>query len=181
MIAMWMVFLHLPARHNVSQMKSRLAVLEERERQQISESKILLMQAVLDSLNIQLKERLDTIYPAEDLGGLGDAVEKLGKEYGLNLVDITPDYRSLSQLHDVNQDLSEIAVTIEFAGRFSAFTRLVDHIDRFPFAMKIIGVALEKNPDEKSDLKIILRGVVFLRKEGVYDNYLKKLETTNRT
>ena len=180
MIITWFVVIYMPDSKNIGKMKDRLAVLEEKERQGISERKVHILENHIESLNKKLKSNLDRIYPQQQLVDLGGHVEKIGKQYHLRLVSIFPEYSSLSQLHEGGQEFNELHVTIEFAGLFHRVAEFLDNIDEFPFVIRVNGVTLEKKIEKQSELKITLQGVIVLRKERAHDSNVKQNRPINR-
>lgn len=181
LIAVWLAMAYLPVNRETGVLKERLAVLQEKTKQQVPAWKIRMMKIVVDSLFKELNERERRLYPEDKLLDLGREIERIGKRYGLRLVSIKPDYESLSLLVGKNEDVSELPMTTEFKGAFQEFTRFMDAIPEFPFALKIKGLSLLKESQNHSELKIQLQGAIILRKERSYKSESKINELTDRT
>jgi hypothetical protein len=164
----------------VGGMNQRIVELEEKERQEIPESKIRLMQGLIDSLSASFERRMDRIYPEEDFLKLGDTLEKVCKSYDLKLTSIIPDFKGLSQLIEGKTDISELPITIELTGRFLDLGSFIDDLDHLPFIIKLNEVNLEKQVENQYNLKITLQGVIFLRKEREHDGIQNRKTITNR-
>jgi Tfp pilus assembly protein PilO len=112
---------------------------------------------------------------------LGRIVDRLGKQYGIRLVAISPNYGSLSQISQSTEDVNELPITLEFKGRFSGVSRFLDNIHELPYVLRINETVIEKAEEGGSLLKIEFRGVIVLRKERADDYALTKDNVTNRT
>ena len=163
LIVGWVIMVYLPASKELGRLNRRLSDLKEKERQIIPEEKIQAMRVVVDSLAAYLDTSLERFYPEEQLIDLGRAIESIGKEYSLQLVNITPDYESLPLFHDNPKEISELPVTVDFSGGFPDLTRFLDTMSNFPFVMRFDEMTLSKEGSLSKELSISLKGVVVFR------------------
>ncbi len=175
----WMVGVYVPAHKESGLFKKRLATLEQRERQRISEDKIRMMKNVVDSLFTTLDNKMKRFYPEARLLDLGRTIQSTGKRYGLSLISVKLDYDSLALLKN-NEQISELPMTMEFKGTFNQLGKFLDDMCRFPFVMRVDQVSLEKKGQRGSDLNIELQGIIVLRKERDHEITTKRKNVTNR-
>lgn len=180
-IVVWVVMFFLPVQKQSEQLGERLSFLEEKQRKEIPESRVRMMQAVVDSLNARLDNFNARIFPEERLLDLGRTVEGVGRRYGMTLVSIAPDYGMLSLLSQSNETVSELPMTMVFEGSFSGFAEFMDGMEEFPFLIRIHEASIEKEEESASSLEIQLRGVVVLRKERSNDYGLANEKDIDRT
>ena len=159
----WIVMVYLPASKELGKLNRRLNDLKEKERQIIPDDQIQAMRVVVDSLAAHLDASLERFYPEEQLIDLGKAIESIGKEYSLQLVNITPDYESLPLFQDNPKEISELPVTVDFMGGFPDLTRFLDTMSEFPFVMRFEEMTLSKEGSLSRELSISLKGVVVFR------------------
>ncbi len=167
LLAIWLVLVYLPIHHEMRDLGKQLESLEEIEKLQISINQLNYLRTMLDSLYISVDKNMERIYPENQLLDLGRAVEDIGKEYGLKLVSIVPDYESLSLFTDQNGEIVELPIMMQFGGRFQQLTQFLDHSNAFPYVLRIHEVIIENNSTSQysSELEITLRGVIVLKKE----------------
>ncbi len=175
LIFVWIILVYLPISKGKDELKKQLTTLEEKERNNISETKVNEMKNLVDSLGMSIDEGMKHIYSEERLLDLGKAVDSIGKQYDLQLLSIAPVYDSLALLIKETSLLSELPMLIEFKGGFNHFTQFLDGIPEFPFVLRINEVLIEKKDQESSDLNILLRGVIVLKKERM-DEGEKEIE-----
>ena len=159
----WVVMVHIPASRDLKQLNQQLAALEEKERQRVPEHRIQAIRTQVDSLSVNVDERMERFYPEEQLLDLGRTIESVGKQYSLRLVSITPDYESLPLFVENNKEISELPLSIEFKGHFEQLTQFLDAIPEFPFVMRFREMVYEKENSSKKELYITLKGVGFVR------------------
>jgi Tfp pilus assembly protein PilO len=159
----WIIMVYWPASKELGRLNRRLSDLKEKERQIIPEEKIQAMRIAVDSLEAYLNASLDRFYPEEELIDLGRAIESIGKEYSLQLVNITPDYESLPLFQGNPKEISELPVTVDFSGGFPDLTRFLDTMSDFPFVMRFEEMTLSKEGSLSRELSISLKGVVVFR------------------
>ena len=75
----------------------------------------------------------------------------------------------------------ELPITTEFRGTFQEFTRFMDGLPDFPFALRVHGVSLLKESQSRTELKIELQGVIVLRKEETLERSNENQGVRNRT
>ena len=159
----WIVMVYMPASKELGKLNQRLNDLKEKERQIIPDDTIEAMRVVVDSLATHLDASLERFYPEEQLIDLGKAIERIGKEYSLQLVNITPDYESLPLFQGNPKEISELPVTVDFTGGFPDLTRFLDTMSNFPFVMRFDEMTLSKEGSLSRELSISLKGVVVFR------------------
>ena len=163
LIVGWFVMVYFPASKDLGKLNRHLSDLKEKERQLIPDEKIREMRVIVDSLAAYLDASLERFYPEEQLIDLGRAIESIGKEYALQLVNITPDYESLPLFEGSMKEISELPVTVEFSGGFPDLTHFLDTISKFPFVMRFDEMTLSKEGSVSRELSISLKGVVVFR------------------
>ena len=179
LLFVWIILVYLPVSKNKGELKKQLTKFEEMERTNIAESKVREMKSIVDSLYTFIDEEMNHIYSEEHLLDLGKAVESIGKQYNLQLLSIVPVYDSLALLSEETSKISELPISIEFQGGFTQLTQFLDGIPEFPFVLRINEVFIEKKGQESSDLTILLRGVIVLKKERT-DEGEKKIEQVTK-
>ncbi|MCJ7812946.1 type 4a pilus biogenesis protein PilO [bacterium] len=163
----WMIAVYMPEHSEIGKLKDRLASLEEMEHNQISENQVRRLKGVVDSLYLWVDESMKHIYPEEQLLDLGRVVENIGKNYGLTLISIVPDYESLSLFIEKTGEIAELPVLMQFRGRFQRLEQFLDDLAALPYVLRIAEVTIQKNSTDQnsSELEIMFRGVIILKKE----------------
>ena len=180
-LIIWILLFLIPVQRHTGKLSDRLALLEDKQRKEIPEEQVEMMQTVVDSLKARLDVYKARIYPEEKLLDFGRAVEGIGKRYGLKLISIAPDYGMLSMLSQGKEALSELPMTMTFEGRFSGFTGFMDGLEDFPFLIRIREAAINKDEENASTLQLQLHGVVVLRKERMTSYGLANEKAIDRT
>ena len=167
LLAVWLVLVYLPIHREMGDLDEKLESLEEMEKLQISINQLQYLRTMLDTLYMWVDESMERIYPENQLLDLGRVIENIGKEYGLKLVSIVPDYESLSLFTDQNGEIIELPIMMQFGGRFEKLTQFLDYSDALPYVLRINEVIIENNSAShySSELDITLRGVIVLKKE----------------
>jgi Tfp pilus assembly protein PilO len=179
MLSAWVAVFYLPSHAKISNLHKQLTDLKAKEKESALLAKVDVLSEIVDSLSQKLDVQNKRIYPESALLELGKAVEKLGSAYDLKLQSIAPDYDSLSALSGGAKELSDLRITVEFKGTFSHFTRFLDHIDTFPFAMIVQEVVFEKESTASQELRIQIQGRIVLRKERDRENSQERKNISN--
>ena len=174
----WFFMVFQPVNSETNRLKTRLAELVKKEKEIVTAADMQRIRSEVDSLFTRLDEDMKRLYPEEQLLDLGRRVEEIGREYGLKLVSIVPDYESLSLFSENRGDISELPVTIGFKGSFTQFSRFLDSIPEFPLVLRVNEVNLENTNGNHSQLSIQLRGIVVLRKERVNEEEKTEIVTS---
>lgn len=161
LIGAWAGVVLLPSKAELAKLSLRYEDLRLKERSRVSQMDIQILKGRVDSLDQQLAAGLKRIYPGDQLLDLGRNIDQLGRQYGLKLLAITPDYRSLHLFRQTNQ-ISDLPVNLIFEGQFEQLGRFLDNSSRFPFTLLVHEVSVDKPQLEKSLLTISLQGVVVI-------------------
>ncbi len=166
-LVVWIIVVYLPTNREMGALKDRLVSLNAMEQQRISENQVRHLRTILDSLYMWVDESMERIYPEEQLLDLGRVIENIGKEYGLELISIVPDYESLSLFIEQSGEIVELPVMMQFGGRFEQLAQFLDHSNALPYVLRINEVIIENNSESQysSELDITMRGVIVLKKE----------------
>jgi hypothetical protein len=180
-IILWTVLFLTPNRKQIKETKFSVKFLENKIKKDIPETQIQAIEKLADSLNSKLRQKESRIYPAEEMSDLVHFIQTSFKPYDLTVVTVRPVYENLADLEKDTTATAELPATVEVTGRFSGFTRLMDDLDRLPFAFKVNAVDLYRQDAEKASMDIELKGIVFLRKSGVtLDHNAGPADTTGR-
>lgn len=177
----WILFEFLPVRKQTAKMEKRWTELIEKQKEGITENKVNDAQAEVDSLLEVFNRSLTRIYPQDRLLEFGKVMADLSKQYGLNLLSITPDYDGLPLLNNKEEDIVILEITLEFKGTFHQLSRFLDGSDQFPFFIRLDEISLEREKDKGLDLIIQTKGVIALRKERDQEQKNKETMITDRT
>lgn len=164
LIVFWVLGFYLPIEGQRKVLDQRLNTLQGKVQDNVPEIKVQMLQIIVDSMKVRLDDRKARMYPEDDLLNLGKKIEHKCRQYGLVLKSISPDYKSLSQIADINSELIEMPLTIQFEGNFSQLTRFLDDIPDFDFVFHMNGFNISKEAEKSTILSIELKGVFLLRK-----------------
>jgi len=163
----WLMLYHFPTRAKINKIKNELIVLENKVRKDVPENRIQAMQKEADSLVIVLQNKENRIYPMQELVGIGGIIQPLMKSYNLALLSLKPKYESLATLQQDTAEIAELPIAFELKGRFHAFAKFMDDINKLNIAMKADELTLVRENREATDVNIEIKGVVFLKKARV--------------
>ncbi|MBN2414445.1 type 4a pilus biogenesis protein PilO [bacterium] len=164
----WIVLIYMPASSEITQLDLRYDELLEKQRDIISPLDISVLRAKIDSLSAGLQRRLASYYPEDKLLEMGSTLERIGKEYNLSMISVSPDHESLS-LFISNQEISELPINVEYNGRFQDLTRFFDNMSEFPIAYRLKRTVIEKDPEKEGYLSILLKGIVVIKNTDALD------------
>jgi len=177
----WIVLIFWPTTKLIKLLNERTRVLVQKDMQSISDLQVKSVQIETDSLTQRLEAGMRRLFDEEKLLNLGRVIDKIGKEYGLDLKTITPDYNILSTLKENREQITVFPLTIIFGGTFIQFTKFLDNIPEFPIVFQVESVMFKKQSKSGSKLTAEMRSKIVMRKE-VSDNKPEvQLATTNRT
>jgi len=176
LVAAWFLLYHSPMQKAKNEAVLKILVLEGKVEDRISRQEVDMLQSEIDSLNSYLKNQEARIYPVEDLLKLGTDIKEMVKPFGLKLITITPDYKSISKIGPEMQDVGELPLQINIHSTFKQFTSFLDGISDLPYALRVNEIQILK-PEKGYDLHINIKGVIVLRKERIpgVDNSKQKV------
>jgi len=163
----WFFVYYQPTSKKIQTVNRELAVLREKIKKDVPESLILSVQRQSDSILVSLENRKTRIYPFSDLIRFGDAVEPVVKKYGLALVALKPDYKSLPALEADTSEICELPISFEVSGKYDAFTKFMDDVPVWPFAVRVDEYFITRMVKETREVDFEVKGVLFLRKATV--------------
>lgn len=161
LLVAWVVIIFVPSQNEIKSLGLRLEELKAKEQARISPMDVQILTNRVDSLEVRVAQRAEKIYPGEKLLDLGRTMEKLGSQYNLKLLSITPDYESLHLFREENQ-ISDLPVQMNFEGNFRDFGRFLDERSTFPFMIRVHRVTMDKAEPEDKKLTISLNGVLVI-------------------
>lgn len=164
-LAVAIIKLYLPLNRDLKQMKAEERQLQGRLNKEVTLAQVFVMKDVVDSLKTIRKNLTRKFYPAEELIDLGKSIEKIGKEFGLKMVLITPDYEKLDLILEIGVEPIGLPIEVEFKGSFSQCSRFLDHIEEFSVALRINEVEMIVEEVDSSTLDFTIKGVVFIEGE----------------
>ena len=94
----WIVLIFWPSTKLIKGLNERTRVLVQKDMQSISDLQVKSVQIETDSLTQRLEVGMRRLFDEEKLLNLGRVIDKIGKEYGLDLKTITPDYNIIYSL-----------------------------------------------------------------------------------
>ena len=163
----WFFIYHQPTQKKIGNVKRELAALKEKIKKDVPETIIQSVARQSDSLSAALESRKRRIFPYSDLINFGDAVQPVAKKYGLTLVSLKPDYKSLSILESDTSEICELPISIETEGKFEAFAKFANDLSVLPFALRVDEFFIERIDKQTGQINFEIKGVVFLRKAVV--------------
>lgn len=182
LIIVWLSVLYLPVIRNKKELENKWELLQNQIRSEVPEARLETMKTFVDSLFAYIDVREGHFYPVEKLLDLGRSIEQIGKQYGLKLISVSPDYESLALIQKTEEGVTELPLTLEFTGSFIQFAKFVESVPDFPYVIRVNEVFLEKESEDKPALNVIIKGVIVLRKESADEDAVKnKEELNNRT
>jgi Tfp pilus assembly protein PilO len=180
-VAGWFFLAYIPFNNTIKEYTKQRMMLENKDKLSISDLRVQVMEVELDSLAISLEQNMSRLYSEDQLLDLGRVIDGIGKQYGLTLVTITPDYKVLPRLIGEQEKITVFPMTITFSGTFRQFTKFLDNISNFPIVFQAESISLTK--EEGSGLKITgeMRCKIVMRKKGNDDNSESQLAMTDQT
>ena len=151
-VVLWGVLLFLPKSSQLHELNNKLEKLEVKEEKKVSPADVNIVKTRIDSLQKQIDSLEENIYSGRQLLDMGRKLEKIGSEYDLELVTVSPDFESLSIFNN-NEGLSQLPVIITFKGRFSDFSGLLDDINNMPFTIRLTGIRVIRNDPSKRNIE----------------------------
>ncbi|HDQ44077.1 MAG TPA: hypothetical protein ENN17_01090 [bacterium] len=164
--ALWFGLIYHPNRKAVQNLEQRKQELIINMGREIPQSEITSLQQRLDGLKADYRDRQKHFFPPGRLSGVGDFVRSLGREAGLTLFNITPDYTTISGFLESGRDVIPFPVELEYRGSFAAFTRLWDRLEDPEYFFKIEEYSLGFAEAGKPALRIRLNGRMFIRRSA---------------
>jgi len=177
----WLLLIFWPSTKTIKQLKQRTNVLVQKDKQSISNLQVKSIKIETDSLTQRLEAGMRRLFNEDQLLDLGRVIDNIGKEYGLNLITITPDYTVLSTLKEGREQITEFPLTITFGGTFVQFTKFLDNIPEFPIVFQVESLKFEKQSKTSSKLTAEMRSKIVMRKEVTDNKPEVQLAKTNRT
>ena len=164
----WIFVLYVPQSEQKQELNSKIEVFREMESQQVPQSRIILMEEKLDSLEMKISDIKAHYYLDKAILDLGRHIEHIGEEYGLEFVNISLlNYEMLSFFgNQNNQTLTELPIQVVFKGEFEELANFLDSIDDFPFLIRFTDILIINNFVNKK-LSIILDGRVVVTKSEI--------------
>jgi len=163
----WFFIYHQPTQKKIGNVKRELTALKEKIKKDVPETIIQSVARQSDSLSAALESRKMRIFPYSDLINFGDAVQPVAKKYGLTLVSLKPDYKSLAILESDTSEVCELPISIETEGKFEAFAKFANDLSVLPFALRVDEFFIERIDKQTGQINFEIKGVVFLRKAAV--------------
>jgi len=160
----WFLVFQQPKMKKIRTIEHELGALREKIRKDVPESLIQSVQRQSDSISVSLESKKKRIFAFSDLIHLGDVVEPAVKKYGLTLVALKPDYKSLPALVADASEICELPISIQVEGKYEAFTKFMDDLAVLPFAVRADDYYIERLDKETRQANFEIKGVVFLRK-----------------
>ena len=162
----WFFLLNTPFNKTIGQLTEQHLILEDKDELSISDSQVQTLKTEVDSLTRKLENNMARLYSEEQLLDLGRVIDNIGKQYGLSLVTIIPDYAVLPRLTEQQQKITVFPLNITFSGTFGQFTRFLDHIPNFPIVFQVESISLTKESGSGVKVKGEMRCKIVMRKEN---------------
>jgi hypothetical protein len=163
--ALWIAFILVPSNKKIGELNKQLAELRKKESQEIPLYVVESLENLVDSLSAILSNEQQRFFEEKNLLELGRVMESIGREFGLKLVSIAPEYESLSMLTDETGEIFELPSIIRFEGYFLQFAKFLDAIPSFPFIIKPLQVKIENIDPDRRKVLIELKGIIAIHKE----------------
>jgi Tfp pilus assembly protein PilO len=160
----WFFVFHQPKMKKIRACERELAELREKIGKDVPESLIQSVQKQSDSILVVLESKKKRIFPFSELIRLGDTVQPVVKKYGLSLVALKPDYKSLPALEADTSEICELPISIQVEGKYDAFTRFMDDLAVLPFVVRVDDYFIDRLDKETRQINFEIKGVIFLRK-----------------
>jgi Tfp pilus assembly protein PilO len=176
LLIVWLSVLYLPVIRNKKELEKKWELLQNQIRSEVPEARLESMKTFVDSLFAYIDVREEHFYPVERLLDLGRSIEQIGKQYGLTLVSVSPDYESLSLIQKAEEGVTELPLTLEFTGSFNQFAKFVESVPDFPYVIRVNEVFLDRESKDSLVLTVIIKGVIVLRKESADEDAVKNKE-----
>jgi len=177
----WLGVFYMPVTRDKKQLEKKWELLQNQIKSEVPESRLESMKTFVDSLFAYIDVREEHFYPVENLLDLGRSIDKIGKQYGLTLISISPGYESLALIQKADEGVIELPLTLEFSGSFIQFAKFIESVPDFPYVMRINEVSLYKESEEQLTLTANAKGVIVLRKESINEDAIKnKKEIHNK-
>jgi Tfp pilus assembly protein PilO len=177
----WLGVFYTPVTRDKKQLEKKWELLQNQIKSEVPESRLESMKTFVDSLFAYIDVREEHFYPVENLLDLGRSIDKIGKQYGLTLISISPGYESLALIQKADEGVTELPLTLEFSGSFIQFAKFIESVPDFPYVMRINEVSLYKESEEQPTLTANAKGVIVLRKESINEDAIKnKKEIHNK-
>ena len=176
LIIAWYVMYYTPLDKAQKESQRKILVLEGKIEDKVTTQQVDMLQFEIDSLEKYLKSQEARVYPVEKLLGLGNELKEMVKPFGLKVITITPDFKSVSKIGPAMKDVGELPLTINFQATFNQFSKFLDGVPDLPYVLRVNEISIQK-PEKGYDLLINIKGVIVLRKERVpsVDNSKQKV------
>lgn len=135
----------------------------------ITPQEIQTLEISLDSLKTIYVKKNEKLFPQEELLQLGSFLREIGQDAGLRLVGLTPDYTRIRNFINPAQNVDQFPLEVEYEGPFNGLKRLWDSMETSDYFFKVNGYAIGRVEDMSSDLRIQLRGAMFIKKPDKKD------------
>lgn len=170
-LLVWIFVVYIPQSDKKQELNSKIEEYREMEREQVPESRIVIMETRLDSLEAKINSIKAHYYLDKAILDLGRNIEKIGNEYDLEFKNISLlDYGVLSFFgNNTNQTLAELPIRVVFQGEFTELADFLDNIDDFPFLIRFTDFLIINN-FLNSKLNIFLKGKVVVTKSEMDEN-----------
>ncbi|MEJ2628443.1 MAG: type 4a pilus biogenesis protein PilO [bacterium] len=167
-LLVWIFAIYNPQSDTKKELNSKIEVFREMERQQVPQSRIILMEEKLDSIEMKISDIKAHYYLDKAILDLGRHIEQIGEEYGLEFMSISLlNYEILSFFSNQNnQTLTELPIQVIFQGEYEELANFLDGIDEFPFLIRFTDILIINNFLNKK-LSIILEGRVVVTKSEI--------------
>jgi Tfp pilus assembly protein PilO len=161
----WILLVFWPAAKTIKALTEESRILIQKDKQSISDLQVKSIQLEADSLTRKLEADMRRLFYEDQLLDLGRVIEQIGKQYGLNLLTVTPDYQFLSSLKENQEQITVFPMTIVFGGTFSQFTKFLDNINEFPIVFQVETILFKKESESGSKLTGEMHSKIVMRKK----------------
>ena len=153
-----------PQDTKIEEMNEQLDILLGKGDRMVPIEKILTQEAVVDSLQLIVKDLKDRLYPVAEFADLGRAIESSGRKFNLRLVSLTPDYSKLNLIQQAGVEITELPITINMTGHFTEFAHYLERLSEFPY-VKATEVILKRSDEGGSlnQITIEIQGLVIFK------------------
>jgi Tfp pilus assembly protein PilO len=161
----WILLVFWPAAKTIKALTEKSRILIQKDKQSISDLQVKSIQIEADSLTRKLEADMRRLFYEDQLLDLGRVIEQIGKQYGLNLLTVTPDYQFLSSLKENHEQNTVFPMTIVFGGTFVQFTKFLDNINEFPIVFQVETILFKKESESGSKLTGEMHSKIAMRKK----------------
>ena len=136
----------------------------------VSEAQVAALEKQVEVIKNDIKLTQEKIIFKDELPAAIKEIKTIGSKFGLKFHQIIPDYSSLINSKENEQEASagllRLIVHFKLQGYYKSFGKFLSSLDKLPFYMSLGEVTLVYNDSIHPQIDILFDGVLFLREKS---------------